>query len=211
MKYLVFSLLAIGLVNFATAQEAPQSAEQTPQVFRRVDVITLAVPSALVTKQLMEDGSVTAERLIEHWKAGEAELLQLHSVNAGSQTESIAETTMMHRLFKGMRNSGRSGGPEFADYDQCEAGTTLRAIITAEPNGERPEINLEVTAQYIITVEPPKEDTTTDIYYSTVSVRYGANIRLSTDRYTLLGSSHQSPDKKTTLFLLARLGKPDVD
>ncbi|MCL1856087.1 MAG: hypothetical protein FWF84_00355 [Kiritimatiellaeota bacterium] len=224
MKYLIHGVI-VGLMGFVAAQDvvqsdviedggevavtAPMPVAKVPEVFRRVDVVTLAVPVALVTRQLIEDGSVTAERLVEHWKAGDAEMLSLQACNAGSQHECMAETTMRHRLLRKVRVLGTQ--EQYIDYDERETGSSLVMRITADASGERPEVELMVSAEYVIRVDPPNEDSDADIYYATASIRCGTRISLGADRYTLLGNSHQSSDKKTIVFLLARLGKPDAE
>ena len=205
-----------------TAKEMDDATVQTPEIFHRVEVITLAVPKTVISKWLAEDRYVTAEGLLTLLRGGEAELLETQTVNTGSRTEGTAENLVMHYLYKGVRYSGSpTGGQEIPDYQQREVGSRLRARIAAEPNNSLPPspgfvaaitsyASLDIKAEYISQVEigptPPKENTPAQSFPSIFTVSFKGNARLSASNYTLLSGGCQSPDKKTLVFLLARLG-----
>ena len=228
------------LVGSVIAQEAPQlapaekkdaalSATRTPEVFRRVDVISLSLPNALIVEKLLKDSAkqkntparepllshsgMMEAQLLDYWEKGSAELLEFLTVNAGSRTEGTADNTVLHYLYKGVRYSGGGpqGGYEVPDYEQRDIGSRLRAIITADPGGECPEITFDIKAEYstVTKLSSPKEDIPPKSYPSIMIVAYKGKVRLSSDRYTLIGGGCQSPDKQTVLFLLARVSKSD--
>jgi len=216
---------------------------QAPEVFRRVEVITLAVPNALVVKRLTTatppapaqlrqpmplphqdqkdmvapSDLITAEMLVKCWKAGEAELLEIQTVNAGSVTPGIVQSTVPRYLYRGVRHYGGAGNKSVPEYEQREVGSRMQAILAANPNAREPDVSLDVSTEYIIFTElqfpkereQEKEEVKAEKYPSVVTVKFSGKARLC-EGYTLLGGGCLSPDNQTVLFLLARLESPIV-
>jgi len=253
MKHFIHRLFVAGLISSVMAQDPPPPepteqekdvappAVQTPEFFRRVDVITLAVPSERVAEQLIPPAikspadernrrlwaatSMTAQQMVELWQKGEAELLETLTVNAGSRTAGQIQNTAVRYFYKGVRSGGQRGEIQIPDYEQRDVGSKLTATLTAKPEGERLEVSMftakldderlevsiDVAAEYafLTEVQPAKGDQAAVSYPSIAKVKFTGKAHLYNDRYTLIGGGGESPDKKTLLFLLARLGVDD--
>ena len=189
-------------------------AVQTPETIHRVEVITLAVPNDLAVAQFLEDDSVTAEKLVKHWKEGKAELAEFQTVNAGSQTEGKAKNAMVRYFYRGTRYAGGPGERGIPDYEQRNIGSELKAKLGAEDPVESGlrlhsrEVALSVTVQYATEVEldSPKENNPSNLYPSVITVDFTGKARLFFDKYTLISGGRQISEKGSVLFLLAKLG-----